>query len=49
MNNTKVEFCTNKEAERTIIAALQNAENWDMTNQKDGSLYVCYKMKLFCT
>ena len=49
MNAIKVAFCAYKEAESTILAALQNAENWDMSNQRDRSLYVCYKMKLFFT
>ncbi len=44
MSQIKVAFCNDIEAEKEITNALQNANNWDMSNQKVN--YVCYKMKL---
>lgn len=47
MNHIKVSFCSNLEAEKEIAFVLQNAIKWDLSNQKDKNLFVCYKMKLF--
>lgn len=45
MNHIKVAFCENKEAEKELLDALNSAKNWDMSNQKDKRLFVCYKLK----
>lgn len=46
MNHIKVGFCSSVEAEKEITSALQNANNWDLSNQKDKDHFICYKMKL---
>lgn len=46
MNHIKVGFCSNTEAEKEITSALQKANNWDLSNQKDKDYFICYKIKL---
>src|SRR6478672_8572777 len=46
MNHIKVAFCTSIEAEKEIMSALQKANNWDLSNQRNKDLFIGYKMKL---
>lgn len=46
MNHIKVGFCSSVEVEKEITSALQNANTWDLSNQKDKDYFICYKMKL---